>query len=348
MIYLIAQDWINTTNNHAGMKYLCNKLSELEPEKYCSIIIPDYIGMSKSHNKIINKINFRIAKLKHRINELKIFTAIRKRIHGNNTIILMEYIDSTYPMDKFARKIKDRFSGINLFAIVHLTPDKLNKILTSKEIIAKWITPIDKIFTLGSSLTKYLVDKGVPQNRIKTLFHYVDEYYYKKTPIITNKRPIVIAMGNQVRNIPLLKEIILENPDIDFMICQGLQNFNKIFINIHNAKLIPFVEENELRHYMEKCDISINVMQDTIGSNVIVTSLAMGLAMICSNVGSIHDYCDDSNTIFCNLKEDYNNALRDLTNNPIKLQKMRISAYNKSKEFTINKFSKALQENINY
>ena len=49
---------------------------------------------------------------------------------------------------------------------------------------------------------------------------------------------------------------------------------------------------------MANADISPNVMEDTVGSNVIVTSLAMGLAMICSNVGSIKDYCDDSNTIF--------------------------------------------------
>ena len=59
-------------------------------------------------------------------------------------------------------------------------------------------------------------------------------------------------------------------------------------------------EESELRQHMANANISLNVMEDTVGSNVIVTSLAMGLAMICSNVGSIKDYCDDSNTILCN------------------------------------------------
>ena len=64
-------------------------------------------------------------------------------------------------------------------------------------------------------------------------------------------------------------------------------------------KLIPFVEEENLRRYMEQSDISLNVMHDTIGSNVIVTSMASGLAMVVSDVGSIHDYCDERNSVFC-------------------------------------------------
>ena len=34
MIYLICQDWSNTSNNHAGIKYLCNQIQEMYPESY--------------------------------------------------------------------------------------------------------------------------------------------------------------------------------------------------------------------------------------------------------------------------------------------------------------------------
>lgn len=51
---------------------------------------------------------------------------------------------------------------------------------------------------------------------------------------------------------------------------------------------------------MVNVDILLNVMEDIVGSNVIVILLVMGLVMICSNVGFIKDYCDDSNIIFCN------------------------------------------------
>lgn len=46
---------------------------------------------------------------------------------------------------------------------------------------------------------------------------------------------------------------------------------------------------------MAKADLSLNVMEDTVGSNVITTSMAMGLGLIVTDVGSIRDYCDESN-----------------------------------------------------
>ena len=79
-------------------------------------------------------------------------------------------------------------------------------------------------------------------------------------------------------------------------------------------------------------------MYDTIGSNVIVTSMGMGLAMICSNVGSIKNYCDDTNTIFCSDLQDFNNAIRKLKNNPTLLTSLRESARSKALQFSIENF----------
>lgn len=45
---------------------------------------------------------------------------------------------------------------------------------------------------------------------------------------------------------------------------------------------------------MKQSDVSLNVMNDTVGSNVITTSLAVGLAVVASNVGSISDYVVDN------------------------------------------------------
>ncbi|UVV76520.1 glycosyltransferase family 4 protein [Bacteroides fragilis] len=56
---------------------------------------------------------------------------------------------------------------------------------------------------------------------------------------------------------------------------------------------------------MNKADVSLNIMKDTIGSNVIVTSMAMGLAMVVSDVGSIRDYVDESNGLFCLTSKDF-------------------------------------------
>jgi glycosyltransferase involved in cell wall biosynthesis len=108
--------------------------------------------------------------------------------------------------------------------------------------------------------------------------------------------------------------------------------------------LIPFVPEPELRLYMEHSDISLNVMQDTIGSNVIVTSLAMGLAMVCSDVGSIRDYCDEENAIFCENSsvESFSKAINLLSSNRQLLMNMKTSAQKRSLSFSIEKFHLAL------
>ena len=141
-----------------------------------------------------------------------------------------------------------------------------------------------------------------------------------------------------MRNTKLLLQIVLSNPDIHFYICQGLHNLSSVFTT-PNVTLIPFVEESELRNYMYNSDISLNVMYDTIGSNVIVTSMGMGLGMICSDVGSIRDYCDENNTIFCNSLDDFNNALNLLTSDSAKLESFRKSAYMKAKgSFSIENF----------
>lgn len=71
-----------------------------------------------------------------------------------------------------------------------------------------------------------------------------------------------------------------------------------LFPKTPNVELKGFLEEDELRHQMDIADVSLNVMEDTVGSNVITTSMAMGLAMIVSDVGSIRDYCNDANALF--------------------------------------------------
>ena len=174
--------------------------------------------------------------------------------------------------------------------MVHLVPSRLEKGFSDKKTFDEWTICIDKFLTLGHSLTQFLITKGLPEDKVVTTFHYVDEYYHNKRPVRLHKNIRVIAMGNQMRNLKLLKTIVDNNPNVNFTICQGVNDLSSYFLKNTNVELIPFVEESELRQHMANADISLNVMEDTVGSNVIVTSLAMGLAMICSNVGSIKDY----------------------------------------------------------
>ena len=345
MVYFICQDWLNTSNNHAGIKYFCNKISELYPETYSCIVFPDYNGANCiNRSRVFRKIRYIRSKILHYIYSRKILAVLLGSLNTGDKVILMEYMDSMYPMLSFARKLKSSKTDIPIYAMIHLTPIKLKKIFRS-ETLMSWTSAVDKILTLGHSLTSYLAEQGVPSSKIVTLFHPVDSYYLTQTPVCRHNEVIrVIAMGNQMRDMDMLTAVIKANPDIQFVVMQGVSDLSVSLGSCSNVTLQPFVEEDELRRHMSESDISLNIMYDTVGSNVIVTSLGMGLAMLCSDVGSIHDYCDDSNTVFCSSAEDFTVALNRLRNDGSLLDKMRQSSAAKAGEFTLEKFVELINE----
>lgn len=339
MTYLICQDWCNTTHNHAGIKYFCNKISELYPEKYSCIVFPDYNNVTGiNHSRIFRKILYLRGKIKHHICSRKILKVLMKSLNPGDRVILMEYMDLTYPMLSFARNLKSSRPDVPLYAMIHLTPMKLKKFFQPK-VVELWASSVDKILTLGHSLTSYLIEQGVAPSKIVTLFHPVDEYYITQTSVRKHNGNIrVIAMGNQMRDMDMLTAVIKGNPDIQFVVLQGVADLSASLGKCPNVKLLPFIEEIELRRYMSESDISLNTMYDTVGSNVIVTSLGMGLAMLCSDVGSIRDYCNDSNTIFCSSADDFTLALNRLKTDGSMLDRMRQSSVEMARELTLEKF----------
>lgn len=343
MTYLICQDWCNTTHNHAGIKYFCNKISELYPEKYSCIVFPDYNNITGiNHSRVFRKVLYLQGKIRHRICSRKILKVLLESLNLGDRVILMEYMDLTYPMLSFARNLKSHKPDVKLYAMIHLTPMKLKKSF-QPETLKMWASAVDKILTLGHSLSSYLIEQGVTQTKIVTLFHPVDEYYLTQTLVRRHNGNIrVIAMGNQMRDMDMLTAVIKANPDVQFVVLQGLDDLSASLGKCPNVKLLPFIEEIELRRYMSESDISLNTMYDTVGSNVIVTSLGMGLAMLCSDVGSIRDYCNDGNTIFCSSIDGFTAALNRLKTDGCLLDRMRQSSVDKASELTLEKFVKQI------
>ena len=340
MKYLICQDWKNTSGNHAGMLYLGKKMQEFSPCEITTFCIDDYRSMLRASNILINHLNMKKALILFKRRKKEIQFELENILKPGDEVLLMEYLELLYPMNDLAYWIKETFPDIKLSVIIHLVPEKLDKAFP-KDKFEKWLRPIDRIITLGSSLTEYLIYRGINPDKIHTSFHYVDDYYILNSidEKPQNDRIKVLAMGNQMRNIDLLKEVVVTNKNADFTICQGVVDLSKDFQGLTNVKLIPYVNEDTLRNYMLTSDISLNVMKDTIGSNVIVTSLGMGLAMICSDVGSIRDYCSELNTIFCrNNSFDFSEAINRLLIDRCSLNKMKKSSLDSVGNLTIENF----------
>ena len=107
-----------------------------------------------------------------------------------------------------------------------------------------------------------------------------------------------------------------------------------------NVKLYGYLQEQEMLHLMQRCDVNLCVLQDTIGSNVITTAMATGLVNIISEVGSVHDYCNKNNSIFCNNSADFINALQLLSANRQKLTMMQHAALQRAQELSLSNFIK--------
>ena len=83
------------------------------------------------------------------------------------------------------------------------------------------------------------------------------------------------------------------------------------FKGIQNVELIPFVEEEQLRKYMADSDISLNVMVDTIGSNVIVGAGSIVTKDIPDNVIAVGNPCKELRMLTHKDKEYWDTLLAD-------------------------------------
>lgn len=343
MKYLICQDWSNTSNNHAGIKHLCKHI-EKNDSTYKTMVIPYGLNFANKRIRGVNKINF----VWRYIATIKLYKYVLTQITDKDVIVFMEYMEHPAILT-FAHKLRNKISGVKILGMVHLVPKRYDKRFDDKA-FKTWINSVDGIITLGHSLTDYFIKRGCAANKLITLFHYVDNEYYSRNERTSNsgKTIKVIVMGNMMRDTDLLKNIIQITPNAFFVICQGKANLWSLFSEYKNVKLIPFVEEDELKQLMCESDISLNVMKDTIGSNVIVTSMAMGLAMICSDVGSIRDYCEEDFCIFCSNDnpKSFSAAINMLYEDKQKLIMMQNQAIEVAKQFHIKKFYHIFDEVI--
>lgn len=341
MIYIIAQLWGNFQKNHAGYPHICHLLEKEYPHKYK--VVDCKPPTEKSNNMLKNILHGIYNKLtNYRTFRNYLFEICRETLNGLNSgdsVFLLEYNVPACHQYELACYIKANYYGVKICAMTHLTPSLLQKIPKYEKKLIMWDKPVDMHLTLGSSLTSFLVKCGIPSYKISTGFHAVDlNYYMRDIPITTiPKKLTIITIGAIQRDYKLLSEIVKKRcSDVNWIICKGHNKVDSLFENVENVSLMGFLQEDELRKMMLNSDISLCVLEDTVGSNVITTSMAMGLGVIVSDVGSIRDYCSNENAIFCNNSVDsFVNAIDVVKNRTDILLNMKSASIKMSKNLSI-------------
>lgn len=337
MNYFIIQDWQNTHGNHAGMVHLCKKIKEKDSNNVKLFIIPN-IKIRGRNCKILQNLLY-IAY------SLYLFIKIP---NNKSKVFLMEYLLPTHNQ-YFIAKVLSRHKQLQLYGLTHLVPSDLDKLFKTDSKLKKWAKPIHGFITLGSSLSEYLHNRNIERSKIHTMFHYVDSDYYfpssHKTLFNNASLVKIIIMGRMKRDFDSIIEVINSVPNAQFIFCCGRQQIApSIFKYPQNVRIYNFIPEDKLRSLMEEADISLNIMYDTIGSNVITTSLAMGLAMVVSDVGSIRDYCTNQNTIFCKNNNEIIKSLNYLTQHTELVANMKKASMDLSQKLSIENFYTKLKE----
>ncbi len=351
MKYLIVQDWQSTHGNHAGMKHMCDLLVAKYPDEY-KVFVKECPRTWKSPRTFMEKICWRLygkyakehyLKKTYPLEYLELCSPMFSNLKSGDEVFLLEYLLPWAPQYELACYIRENYPKVKIYALSHLTGKYFDE-MTAKEpdLIQKWAKPVDKLLTLGSSLSSYFEKAGVSKEKISTGFHYVDsDYYQKQQPMKSNSPLKVIMMGALQRDYGMLAEVVKQCPDVHWIICRGRKNVDDLFPKTPNVELKGFLEEDELRHQMDIADVSLNVMEDTVGSNVITTSMAMGLAMIVSDVGSIRDYCNDANALFCqNNVEQFVRSIKNLQNNLQLVLRMKKASLENSKRLQIDNINR--------
>lgn len=323
-IYLICQVWSNTKKNHAGILYLCNQLAIFNADiKVIPLPQFDFRG-----SRVIYYLLYKLC-------AIYLFFVTKK----DDCVILMEYLLSKSLDQSLISSFLKRYKPtIRIIALPHLVNSLILKHFTVDE-IHKRISVVDLVLVLGSSLKSFFCSLGIPSNKVLVTFHYVDTSYYKPEMKLCSSKMKVVVMGNMQRDYNLLFEVISQLSYVDFDVCIGLSKDVEKFSYLTNVNLHSFVSEDALRHIMNEADVSLNIMKDTIGSNVIVTSMAMGLAMVVSDVGSIRDYVDETNGMFCITTSDFVKSLSFLNANRNIVEQMKLKSLAKAKTMSLYEFN---------
>lgn len=331
-VFMFSYDWINFSGNHSSTgSYLARKLSN-DIDNIRVINMRDY---EQYYLKICN-----LLKVLYYV--LKMSIVLKK----DDVVFLMEYLGRSSFQVELAMLLRIIRPKVKIYGMAHLSGKHLLEIYKSKQNISRKINNLDRCYVLGSSLAAFFVDE-IGYKNVRTIFHYVDNEYYKHLDSVEKKNKLdILCIGNTKRDFDLLKRIIQDLPNQHFNICQGKNDYSSYFGSFDNVTLHGYLKEDDLLSLMQNCDVNLSVMEDTIGSNVITTALATGMITVVSDVGSIRDYCTDEESFLCKDEDDFVNSIQYLMNHLDEIPERRRKSYERSKLFWYERFRDVVKKEL--
>jgi len=323
-IYLLYYDFKHTSGNHAGMAYLSQELKAAIPD----VRLVRHIRQGYTGGRYVGWI-------------YAVFIALYLYIvlRPGDKVCLMEYMSGHFARQDVIVSLLRKWKRRNfVLGIIHLPLSFLQTLYGSVEVISKKIALTDHILVFGNQLKRDIHQlTPVP---ITFAHHYAERAYYRPAPnpyVIGQRHLHVLCIGGIKRNWRLLSEIVERCRNIEFHLCVGdtMPGLAVAYPHVHVYKRL---DEADLLTLMQRCDVNLSVLEDTVGSNAITSSMAVGLVQVVSRIGSIDDYCTTRDSFLCNGLNDYVCALQRLSEESGVLETMRQATLEAASRFDKEKF----------
>ena len=320
---ILYHRWPNLAGNHAGMAYFMRQYQRAVGRGVRMLHTAPGYGRWPARLR--------------RVWIMSLAAWLRWRLGRQDGVLFLEYLGGRQCGDhrEVALALQRAGSGPRRLGLVNL-PISHMRGLYSEDYIREGLAALDEIVVMGSALQRDL-QQIVPDTPVRRIPHFVDTEFYSPGPEPCQDRPVrCIAMGFLQRDAGRLRRIVQACPAITFDVCIGnRQDLHRLFEDVPNAVRHPFLPEVELRRLMQQADMSISVLEDSVGNNVIVTSLACGLPQVLSDVGSVRDYCSEEQAVFCQTDEEFIGALTRLADSPATRGTMRAGARSRAESLSI-------------
>lgn len=325
-IFLLYYDYKHTSGNHAGMAHLARALKASNP----AIRL---IRQPKQEYK-----GGWVPALLYTIG-LAIY--LRVVLRPNDRVVFFEYLSGDFGFQDTITRLLRRWGVRNRFSgIVHLGGEQLLELYKTTAGIRARLDRIDQAIVFGSSLATFLRQSVGYRKQIVSTYHYADVEYYQPAPEAAHgARPLqVLFLGSLKRNMEQLADIITRTGEgVVFHVCAGGKHYPQLAALPH-VVMHAYMSEAQLRSLMQACDVNLSVFYDTVGSNAITSTLAVGLVQVASNVGSIADYGDETNSFLCDSPAEFVQAIRLVANDRNRLESMKQHARRKAEKISLANF----------
>lgn len=313
-VYLLYYDYCHTRGNHAGMAYLARAM--------------------QASNRSIRLIKhpeqeYRGGWLFAYMYALGIAAYLKFVLRRGDQVLFFEYLSGDFGYQDTIARLLRQWGCNNYFSgLVHLGGDQLMSLYKTPAAILRRLDYTDRILVFGSSLKTFLSDSVGYRKPIVRTYHYAETTFYvpSSKPHEAGAPLQVLVLGKLKRNADQLAAIIERTKGIAyFHVCAG-RSAHASIAHFPHVRIYPALSEVDLRGLMQLSDVNLSVFYDTVGSNAVTSTLACGLVQVASHVGSIEDYGDSTNSIWCECTDDFVNALAALAHDEQRLRKMQKSA----------------------